>query len=81
MKTWVTNNFWIKIVSLILAVITWFYVNGELSKERLATRKFYIPPATQFMPKDTFSIENNKEEDGEKNPKRTMNKGYLFKRK
>jgi len=25
-------NFWIKVLSLILAVMTWLYVNGEISK-------------------------------------------------
>lgn len=41
MKNWVVNNFWIKIVSLILAVITWFYVKGELAKERRVSGKYY----------------------------------------
>jgi len=41
MKNWITNNFWIKITSLILAVIAWFYVNGEVRKEKDLTRRFY----------------------------------------
>jgi len=41
MKNWIVNNFWIKVISLILAVITWFYVNGELEKEKRLSRKFY----------------------------------------
>jgi hypothetical protein len=32
---------WIKIVSLILAVITWFYVNEELIKEKQMTKQLY----------------------------------------
>jgi YbbR domain-containing protein len=39
MKNWIVNNFWIKITSLILAVITWFYVNGELYKTSLAEKE------------------------------------------
>jgi YbbR domain-containing protein len=35
------NNFWIKIVSLVLAVITWFYVNEELIKEKQMERQLY----------------------------------------
>lgn len=41
MKSWIVNNFWIKIVSLVLAVIAWFYVNGELDKEKRFSSKFY----------------------------------------
>ncbi len=41
MKNWIVNNFWIKAISLMLAVITWFYVNGELEKEKRLSRKFY----------------------------------------
>ncbi|MCM8773700.1 MAG: hypothetical protein NC820_03065 [Candidatus Omnitrophica bacterium] len=26
------HNFWLKVISLIVAIITWFYVNGELTK-------------------------------------------------
>jgi len=32
MKSWLLNNFWLKAISLALAVITWFYVVGELSR-------------------------------------------------
>lgn len=35
------NNFWIKVVSLILAVITWFYVNEELIKEKKMSKRLY----------------------------------------
>lgn len=35
------NNFWIKIVSLILAIITWFYVNEELVKEKKMAKQLY----------------------------------------
>jgi len=41
MSSWLTNNFWIKIVSLILAVITWFYVNEELIKEKQISKQLY----------------------------------------
>lgn len=41
MNNWLLNNFWIKIISLILAVITWFYVNEELIKEKQMTKQLY----------------------------------------
>jgi YbbR domain-containing protein len=41
MKRWLFNNFWIKVISLILAIITWIYVNGELSKQNRLASKFY----------------------------------------
>jgi len=41
MNNWFLNNFWIKIISLILAVITWFYVNEELIKEKQMTKQLY----------------------------------------
>ncbi|MCX5693334.1 MAG: hypothetical protein NTX47_06625 [Candidatus Omnitrophica bacterium] len=41
MNNWFLNNFWIKIISLILAVITWFYVNEELIKEKEMAKQLY----------------------------------------
>jgi YbbR domain-containing protein len=41
MTNWIINNFWIKIVSLILAIITWFYVNEELIKEKKMAKQLY----------------------------------------
>ena len=41
MNNWMIHNFWIKIVSLILAVITWFYVNEELIKEKNMAKQLY----------------------------------------
>lgn len=29
---WFTNHPWLKLISLVLAVITWFYVSGEINK-------------------------------------------------
>lgn len=29
---WLFNNLWLKFVSLVLALIVWLYVNGELAK-------------------------------------------------
>jgi len=26
------NNFWLKLISLIIAIIVWLYVNGELTE-------------------------------------------------
>ena len=31
-KQWFTYNVFLKIIALLLAIITWFYVNGELTK-------------------------------------------------
>jgi YbbR domain-containing protein len=31
-KKWITNNLGLKILSLILAIMTWFYVSNELAK-------------------------------------------------
>ena len=47
MKNWIVNNFWIKVVSLILAMVTWFYVNGELLKQNRLRDKFYKPPTIE----------------------------------
>ena len=41
MNKWIVNNFWIKIVSLVLAIITWFYVNEELIKEKKMAKQLY----------------------------------------
>ncbi|MBU4312749.1 MAG: hypothetical protein KJ706_08545 [Candidatus Omnitrophica bacterium] len=44
MKNWIVNNFWMKVFSLALAVLTWFYVNGELGKQGILQDNFYKPP-------------------------------------
>jgi hypothetical protein len=41
MNNWIINNFWIKVVSLILAIVTWFYVNEELIKEKDMANQLY----------------------------------------
>jgi len=33
-KKWITNNFGLKVISLALAVLTWFYTSWELAKRR-----------------------------------------------
>ena len=69
MKNWLVNNFWIKILSLILAVITWFYVNGELSKEgRVSSEIYKVQPAE--YPEEKSSSEE-----------KSMNKGYIMEKK
>lgn len=40
---WIINNFWIKVIALILAVITWFYVHEEIIKGRQSGKQFYKP--------------------------------------
>ncbi len=70
MKNWIVNNFWIKIVSLMLALITWFYANGELVKESRPSRRFFR--STREEPsKFTFPFLEKKE----------MNKGYVTEKK
>lgn len=32
MKISLFGHFWLKIISLILAILTWLYVNGEIAK-------------------------------------------------
>lgn len=31
-KKALTNNFWLKLVSLIIAVVVWYYVSGEITQ-------------------------------------------------
>ena len=31
-KNILLNNFWLKLISLAMAIITWLYVNGELTQ-------------------------------------------------
>lgn len=41
---WFTHNLVLKLIALVLAIITWFYINGELSKEKkeLQWRKDFL---------------------------------------
>ena len=32
MKHWLTHHWGLKLIALICAIVTWFYVNGELLK-------------------------------------------------
>lgn len=45
MQKWLINNLWLKVVSLILAIITWFYIYGELTKRPIG---YY--PRSQVVP-------------------------------
>lgn len=74
MKNWIVNNFWIKIISLVLAVITWFIVNGELEKERRFSRRFYNSALYK-----SYLSEDSQEEDP--SPEKTMNRGYITENK
>ena len=65
MKNWIVNNFFLKVISLVLAVVIWFYVNGELTKQKRMRDKFYKPP----------TIEHTKEEPSQ------GNKGYIVEKK
>jgi hypothetical protein len=31
-KKIIINNFWLKVISLIIAIIVWLYVSGEITK-------------------------------------------------
>ena len=33
LKRIIFNNFWLKVIALIIAIIIWIYVSGEVSKE------------------------------------------------
>jgi len=67
MKDWIVNNFWIKIISLVLAVATWFYVNGELTKESRPSRNFFRSMHEEKPAKITLPFLETKD----------MNKGYV----
>lgn len=69
MKNWVVNNFWIKIISLILAIITWFYVNGELDKEKRISNKLY----------QSYLSERPRKQPTTK--QKQMNRGYIMEKK
>ena len=74
MKNWFTNNLWVKIVSLILAVITWFYVNEELYKERRISQEFY---KSSFMQRMTTMDSNA----GDAGAKENKNRGFVMEKK
>jgi len=58
-KNWIVNNFWIKITSLVLAVITWFYVNGEVGKDKHISRSFYNSSRMEPTQRQTFPEKKN----------------------
>lgn len=68
MSSWLINNFWIKIASLVLAIITWFYVNEELIKEKQTAKQLY----------KSSSITRIQNPSHEKKP---MNRGYVTEKK
>ena len=74
MKNWIVNNFWIKVISLILAVITWFMVNGELEKEKRFSSRFY----NSALYKSYLSEDSQEETSSQE---KTMNKGYITENK
>ena len=45
MQKWLTNNLWLKSISLVLAVITWLYISGELARR---PSSYY--PHSQIVP-------------------------------
>ncbi|MFH1479603.1 MAG: hypothetical protein ABIG92_07550 [Candidatus Omnitrophota bacterium] len=69
MKNLIVNNFWIKIVSLLLAVITWFYVNVELNKERRLSASFYESSYMRHISPSTVPAVDKQD--------KKMNKGYI----
>ncbi len=73
MKNWIVNNFWIKVVSLVLAMITWFIVNGELDKERHFSKRFYSSALYK-----SYLAEDSQKPSQEKTK---MNKGYVTENK
>lgn len=69
MKNWIVTNFWIKVISLILAIITWFYVNGELTKERRISSKLYQSYLSERPQRQPASEQKQ------------MNRGYITEKK
>ncbi|MFC1666808.1 hypothetical protein ACFL0P_02895 [Candidatus Omnitrophota bacterium] len=69
MKNWIVDNFWIKIASLILAIVTWLYVNGELSKMKSVSENAY----------KSSIAEHAKRQPALK--KKQMNRGYVTEKK
>ena len=49
MKNWILNNFLMKILSLLLAVMTWFYVNEELNREKKFSTTLYKSSFVEYM--------------------------------
>jgi len=48
MSNWFSRNFWLKLIALILAVITWFYAREELKNTRgysAEKAQYYQAPA------------------------------------
>lgn len=74
MKNWIVNNFWIKIISLILAAVMWFIVNGELEKERRFSSRFYNSSLYKsYLAGDTQEDPSSQET--------KMNRGYITEKK
>ncbi len=74
MKNWIINNFWIKIFSLILAVFTWFYVNGELKKERYRSGEYYKSSFITHLGNESQRAHPEKET-------KKGNRGYIMEKK
>lgn len=47
MQKWLINNLWLKLISLILAIVTWLYISGELIKTQAS---FYPRPPVISKP-------------------------------
>lgn len=44
MKKVVVSNLMLKLMALVLAIITWFYISGEMLRQRLAPVNPYSTP-------------------------------------
>ncbi|MFH1045592.1 MAG: hypothetical protein V1727_01350 [Candidatus Omnitrophota bacterium] len=51
MKSWVTHNFWLKFISLILAIVTWYYISVELANSTQEFNPQRDFPRAPVMPK------------------------------
>lgn len=74
MKSWLLKNFWLKSISLVLAIITWLYVVGELSRtpaeERLpfwigyapgnVIKQVQITPIIKGQPAENYILRTDK---------------------
>ena len=43
MKTPISSNFMLKLVALLLAVITWFYISGEMRRQAVGSGVYTVP--------------------------------------
>lgn len=43
MKNFISSNFMLKLVALVLAIITWFYISGEMRRQAIGGSVYTVP--------------------------------------